>query len=95
MSQIGGCKTEETVRVECGTNTNELQPISPVKTAYLVVCCCCTKHDGECCRRLSLELEDDRPARVVGKYNMLLVMKEWGVDVGINPSRPFNDNDCK
>ena len=26
--------------------------------------------------------------------NMLLVMKEWGVDVGINPSRPFNDNDC-
>ena len=68
MSQIGGCKTEETVRVECGTNTNELQPI-PGKDCSPCCLLLLLLFDGECCRRLlSLEpLEDDRSARVVGK----------------------------
>ena len=33
---IGGCKTEKTVRKGCGTNTNELQSIESKDSSYLL-----------------------------------------------------------
>ena len=67
---IGGCKTEETVRKGCGTNTNELQPI-PGKDCLP----CCLLYNGKC-RRLSLEDDMINQPLPLGN-NMLLVKWKW------------------
>ena len=66
-SHIGGCKTEETVRKGCGTNTNELQSI---ESKDCLPCCLLLlyEYDGEC---RGLSLEDDMTNQPVSLGNII------------------------